>query len=134
VNSILFVGAMVLGMGLVGILDVGRQEAFQLFQTAAGTFYALTYLVMFALPIIGFRGVEPRPSIVLRVACGSGFLMTLLYVVVSVFPIVEVASPGAFAAKIAGVIVGANLLGAAIFLVAQRRRGRAAVATAVALG
>ncbi len=124
VNSILFVGATTLGMGLLGIVGVGHQEAFQLFQNAAGTFYALTYLVMFALPIIGFRGVTPRPSLWLRIACASGFLMTLLYVVVSVFPIIEVESRGSFAFKIAGVIVGANVLGASIFLIAQGRRGR----------
>jgi amino acid transporter len=122
VNSTLFVGAMTLGLGLLGIVGVGRQEAFQVFQNAAGTFYALTYLVMFALPVFGFRAVEPRPSAWLRLACVSGFLMTLLYVGVSVFPIVEVGSAGAFAAKVAGVIVGANLLGAAIFLL--ERRGR----------
>jgi glutamate:GABA antiporter len=121
VNSILFVGAMTLATGFLGIVGVGQQEAFQLFQNAAGSFYALTYLVMFALPMAGFRGIEPRPSLPLRIACGSGFLMTLLYVVVSVFPIVAVGSEGAFAAKVGGVIGGANLLGASIFLLARRR-------------
>jgi amino acid transporter len=122
VNSILFVGAITLAVALLGIVGVGRQEAFQVFQNSAGTFYALTYVVMFALPVLGFRGVSPRPSIGLRIACVSGFLMTLLYVVVSVFPIVEVRSAGAFAAKIGGVIVGANVVGASIFLLARRRR------------
>jgi amino acid transporter len=125
VNSIFFVGAVTLGLGFVGVVGVGHQEAFQLFQTAAGTFYALTYLVMFALPIVGFRGGS-RPSLGLRIASTSGFLMTLLYVVVSVFPIVAVESRGSFAAKIAGVIVGSNLVGAGIFLVARRRKARAA--------
>ena len=125
VNSILFVGAITVGLGLVGVVGVGQQEAFQLFQTAAGTFYALTYLVMFALPIAGFRGVTPRPSLGLRIAFGSGFLMTLLYVVVSVVPIVAVEDRSAFAAKISGVIVGSNLLGAAIFQIARRRRASA---------
>jgi amino acid transporter len=121
VNSIFFVGAITLAVALLGVVGVGRQEAFQVFQNAAGTFYALTYLVMFALPVLGFRGVVPRPSIGLRIACVSGFSMTLLYVVVSVFPIVEVRSAGAFAAKVGGVILGANLVGAAIFFLARRR-------------
>jgi glutamate:GABA antiporter len=122
VNSIFFVGAITLAVALLGIVGVGRQEAFQVFQNSAGTFYALTYLVMFALPVLGFRSLSPRPSIGLRIACVSGFLMTLLYVVVSVFPIVEVWSAGAFAAKIGGVIVGANVVGASIFFLARRRR------------
>lgn len=122
VNSILFVGAITLGLGLVGVVGVGRQEAFQLFQTAAGTFYALTYLVMFALPVFGFRGRAPRPSWGLRIAFASGFLMTLLYVVVSIFPIVVVEDQGSFAVKIAGVILGSNVVGAAIYRVARRPR------------
>jgi amino acid transporter len=122
VNSILFVGAMTLGMGLAGIIGVGEQEAFQLLQNAAGIFYALTYLVMFALPLFGLRGVNPRPSLWLRIASLSGFLMTLLYVTLSVFPIIEVSSWASFTAKISGVIIAANMIGAAIFIMAERRR------------
>lgn len=122
VNSILFVGAMILAMGLAGITGVGEQEAFQLLQNAAGSFYAITYLVMFAVPIIGLRRVKPHPPIWLKIAAGSGFLMTLLYVVVSVIPIVEVKSHASFTAKVSGVIIAANMVGAAIFLLAEKRR------------
>ncbi len=52
-----------------------------------GILYALTYLVMFAIPLIAPR---EKPSWGLRWAAVSGFLMTLLYVVLSVVPIVEV--------------------------------------------
>ena len=132
VNSILFVGAMILAMGLVGIAGVGEQEAYQLLQNAAGSLYAITYLVMFAVPIVGLRGVKPRPPLWLKIAAGSGFLMTLLYVVVSVFPIVEVKNRLTFMIKVGGVIIAANIIGAAIFLFAEkRRRARAAGADAV---
>jgi hypothetical protein len=50
--------------------------------------------------------------------------MTLLYVVVSVFPIVEVKSQASFTAKVGGVIIAANVIGAAIFLLAEKRRKR----------
>jgi len=122
VNSILFVGAMTLAMGLAGIADVGEQEGYQLLNNAAGSFYAITYLVMFAIPIIGLRGVKPRPPLWLQIAAGSGFLMTLLYVVVSVFPIIPVKNRATFTAKISGVIIAANIIGAAIFLLAEKRR------------
>jgi amino acid transporter len=122
VNSILFVGAMILAMGLAGIVGVGEQEAYQLLQNAAGSFYAITYLVMFAIPIIGLRGVKPRPSPWLKMASGSGFLMTLLYIVVSVFPIVQVKNRASFMVKVSGVIIAANIIGAAIFIFAERRR------------
>lgn len=127
VNSILFVAAVTLAMGLAGILGVGEQEAFQLLQNSAGIFYALTYLVMFALPIFGLRGLRgagQRPPVWLIVAAASGFLMTLLYVVLSVFPIIQVGSWLSFTIKITSVIVVANAIGATIFLIATRRRGR----------
>jgi amino acid transporter len=123
VNSILFVGAITLTMGLVGLIGVGEQEAFQLLQNAAGIFYALTYLVMFAIPLFGLRTLAPRPPIWLLVASASGFLMTLLYVVLSVFPIIQVESQLAFTLKITAVIIAANILGVSIFVLAKKRRG-----------
>lgn len=122
VNSIIFVGMMALFMSLVGIIGVGQQEGYQLLQNAAGIFYAIAYLVMFAIPIIGLRSIRPRPPLWLRITSLSGFLMTLLYVTLSVFPIVEVGSQASFTAKISGVIITANVIGAGIFLIAESRR------------
>jgi amino acid transporter len=110
VNSIFFVGAATLACSLVGMSGVGRQEAYQLFNNASGIFYALTYLAMFALPF-ALKDV----SMGVRVVSASGFLMTLLYVVLSIFPIVDVGSRAQFTAKICGVIVLGNLVGIAIF-------------------
>ncbi len=126
VNSILFIGAVTLGIGLVGMIGVGQQEAFQLLWNASGVFYALTYLVMFAIPIFGLKAAGVRLPLWLKVASLSGLLMTLLYVGLSVFPIVQVESRLAFATKIATVIVGANVIGAAVFLLAGRKRKAAA--------
>jgi glutamate:GABA antiporter len=53
INSILHVGALTRLLGLGGLAGVGPQEAYQLLQRAALIFYAITYLVMFALPIVG---------------------------------------------------------------------------------
>jgi amino acid transporter len=122
VNSILFVGAATLALGLVGLIGVGRQEAFQLLWNASGLFYAITYLVMFAIPLIGLRGTTSRPSVWLRLSALSGFLMTLLYVALSVVPIIQVESRLMFAVKIGGLIVLTNIIGLAIFLAVGRRR------------
>jgi glutamate:GABA antiporter len=122
VNSILFVGAVTLAIGLAGLIGVGKQEAFQLLWNASGVFYALTYLVMFAIPLVGLKGVRPRPPLWLKLCAFSGFLMTLLYVCVSVVPIIQVESRGLFALKISGLIVLTNLLGWAIYRAAARRR------------
>jgi len=121
VNSILFVGLVALAFGAAGIAGVGEQEAFQLLDNAAGIFYGLTYLVMFAIPLIGFRHLEPKPPRWLRVSAASGFAVTLLYVVLSIFPIIDVTSWLSFAMKISGVVVVLNLVGAALFFAARRR-------------
>lgn len=121
VNSILFVGAVTLFMGIVGLIGVGKQEAFQILWNASGVFYALTYLAMFAIPLIGLRNVTPRPPLWLRIAALSGFLMTLLNVVLSLVPIIQVGSRLSFALKIGGLIVITNLIGFAIYKTAQRK-------------
>ena len=124
VNSILFVGAATLFMGIVGLIGVGKQEAFQILWNASGVFYALTYLVMFAIPIIGLRGSGLRVPIWLKIAALSGFAMTVLYVALSIVPIVKVESQALFAAKIGGLIVITNLVGIGIYLAARRTRSK----------
>jgi amino acid transporter len=122
VNSILFVGVVTLALGSLSLIGVGQQESFQLLFNAGGIFYALTYLVMFALPLFGLRTLKPAPPWWLRLAAASGFVMTLLYVTLSVLPIIDVKNPLIFTAKITAVILLANTVGVAIYLLARRRR------------
>jgi len=105
----------------MSLIGVGHAEAFQLVFNASGIFYALTYVVMFAIPLIGLRGVTPRPPLWLKVAAASGLLMTLLNIVLAVFPIIQVASVATFALKICAVIVLTNLVGVGILVAARRR-------------
>lgn len=127
VNSILVVGVVAFGIGLLSLVGVGQAEAFQLVWNAGGIFYALTYLVMFAIPLVGLRGVTPRPSIWLKVTSLSGLLMTVLYCVLSIFPIIQVASVSTFALKILLVLVIANAIGIGLYVSARSRSARVAV-------
>jgi amino acid transporter len=111
VNSIVFVGAVTLGFSVAGLIGVGKQEAFQLLWNASAIFYALTYLGMFAIPLIGV----PSPWW-LKAAALSGFLTTLLFVVLSILPIIDVGNRAVFALKISSVIVVTNAIGLAIVL------------------
>ncbi len=124
VNSILLVGACSFTITVLSNVGVGQAEAFQLLFNASGIFYALTYVVMFAIPIFGLRGVSPRPPRWLQAASMSGLLMTVLYVVLSVFPIIKVESVLTFALKITLVIVAMNLVGIGILVSARRRAAR----------
>ena len=72
VNSILLVGATSFAIAALSLVGVGHAEAFQLLFNASGIFYALCYVVMFALPLVGLKGVSPRPPLWLRLASLSG--------------------------------------------------------------
>jgi len=126
VNSIILVGVCSFVLAVLSNVGVGQAEAFQLLFNASGMFYALTYVVMFAIPLFGLRGVTPRPPLWLKAASVSGLLMTLLYIALSVFPIIKVDSVATFALKTSTVIVVMNLVGIGILLSARRRSARAA--------
>jgi glutamate:GABA antiporter len=126
VNSILLVGASSFTIASLSLIGVGHQEAFQLLFNGSGIFYALTYVVMFALPIFGLRSVTPRPPLWLQLASWSGLLMTVLYIVLSVFPIIQVESVLTFALKIILLIAAMNLAGIGILVIARRRSARLA--------
>jgi glutamate:GABA antiporter len=121
VNSIAFVGVVTVVFALASLIGVGPQEAFQLADNAAGVFYGIAYLVMFAIPLVGLQAVRAGAPLWLRIASISGFVVTLLYIVFSTFPIVEVVNPYWFAAKIIGVTLITNLIGVAIFVAGNKR-------------
>lgn len=124
VHSVLFIGACALIFAAAGMINVGEQEAFQLLDNAAGILYGLTYLVLFAVPLIGLARTGERAPLWIEVAAAAGFATTVLYVILSVLPIVSVVSRVAFAVKIGGLVVAANLAGAALYLRARPRPAR----------
>ena len=120
VNSILFVGAITLALGLASLIGVRTQEAFQLLDNAGGVFYAITYLVLFAIPLFGLKRFGVRAPLWLRVACASGFIVSLIYIGFTIVPIITVESRITFAAKIIGAVLIANGIGLAVFLLAAK--------------
>ena len=114
-NSIFFVGVATFALSAVGLIGVGKQEAFQLLWNSAGIFYGLTYLAMFAVPLFGLRRAAVRAPWWIKACAASGLLMTGLYVTLSVLPIIPVGSRTMFAAKIIGLIVVTNLIGVALY-------------------
>ncbi|HKY43524.1 MAG TPA: APC family permease [Pyrinomonadaceae bacterium] len=121
INSILFVGAVTLVLGVLSLTGVHAQEAFQLIDNAGGVFYALTYLALFAIPLFGMKALGVRAPWWLKIACASGFIVTLIYIRFSIAPITDVVSPLSFALKIAGTVVLANVVGVLIYVVGKRK-------------
>jgi amino acid transporter len=123
-NSILFVGALSFALAMAGIAGAGEQEAFQLLQNSSGIVYALAYLAMFALPLVGKQKKIAKPALWLQAAAVTGFLMTAMYLVLSLFPIIDVPRPLVFTAKIGGFVLACQLVAAALFY-SYRRKTRA---------
>jgi amino acid transporter len=123
-NAILFVGTVALAMAIAGVAGAGQQEAFQLLLSAAGISYALSYMVMFALPLFGRQRKALKPALWLQAAAISGFVMTAMFLVLSLFPIIDVPRPLVFTVKIGGFVLACQL-GAAGLFYSYRRRSRA---------
>ncbi len=121
VNSIAVVAIISFAASVLSLVGVGQAEAFQLMFNASGIFYGLTYVTMFAIPLIGLRGVTPRPPLWVQASSLAGLLITILYIVLAVFPIIDVTSVESFALKISTVVVLANLVGVGILVAARRR-------------
>lgn len=122
VNSVLFLGAATLVVAIASLIGAGHEESFELLLTWSFTFYGIAYLALFAIPVLARKERGLRASLGIRVAAMSGFLVTLLFVVLSVFPIINVGSSWRYSLKIAGVVLGANLLGYIIYRANPRER------------
>jgi glutamate:GABA antiporter len=121
VNSTLFMGGVALAASMAVLIGAGSQESFVLLQIWAWTFYGLAYLAKFAIPLFSAKEKGLRPGPWMRIGAASGFLVTLLFVSLSVLPVIPVASGWKYALKIALVILGGNLLGWMIYRTGQRR-------------
>ncbi len=115
VNSILFLGGATLAASIAALIGVGEQEAYELLLTWGFTFYGVAYLALFAIPLFAPKKSGIRPRLALRVAAASGLLVTLLFVGLSIFPVIDVASSWRYSVKIAAVVLGANCLGWMIY-------------------
>jgi amino acid transporter len=122
INSLVFVAAVTLVIALASQIGAGVQEAFQLVDNAANVFYGIVYIVMFALPLIGAAAIQRAAPIWLRVAAFAGLSVCILAIFFTVYPIIDVPSPLAFAIKIIAVTLIANAIGVTIFLFGERRR------------
>src|SRR5439155_92764 len=100
VIALMFVLGTSTVVALLSVVGVGQAEAFQLINKAGGMFYALGYIVLVVIPLFGLPGVRRQAPAWLRVLSLSGLLMTVLYVTLSVFPIIKVESVTTFALKI----------------------------------
>jgi amino acid transporter len=122
VNSILFMGSVALAASVAVLVGVSNQESFALLQIWAWTFYGLAYLGLFAIPLFSPKEKGLRPGLLLQIGSCSGMLVTLLFVVLSVLPIIPVASVWKYSMKIVVVVVGTNLFGWMIYRAGRQKQ------------
>ncbi len=126
VNSILFVGVITLAFSLLPLIGVLEEEAFQIQDNAATMFYALIYVVLFAIPFVAIRRFGAKAPLWLKIASASGLIVSLIAGFYSMFPIKAVAQPRAFALKVFAVVLIANVIGVVLYAVRGKRSSKAA--------
>ena len=124
-RSLTVIVLVALVFSLLASAGTGAQEAFQLLITANAVCYGVYYLLMFAVPLVAGTRISPRPDlrpgIFLRAACVSGVAVTVLSMVFTLIPIVDVPHPWLFGIKVALTGLAINLLGVVIYWRGTRR-------------
>jgi amino acid transporter len=121
VNSILFVTAIVMAVILLSMLGVREQEASQLLTNASIVHYAIAYVALFAIPVFGSSRLRAALPLWLKIAAAAGMAASAVSLFISVYPVVDVVSRMAYAAKISSVVVVTNILGIALYRAGKRR-------------
>jgi amino acid transporter len=114
-NSILFVAVLVMSLILLSMLGVREQEASQTLLVASDVHYAITYVALFLIPLVGFGVLRTRLPLWLKIASSAGLLTSLISLFIAVYPIVDVVSRDAYATKICAVVVISNMIGIMIY-------------------
>jgi glutamate:GABA antiporter len=122
VNSILFVGVVTLAFSLVPLIGVLEEEAFQIQDNAATMFYALIYIVLFAIPFVAMKRFGMKAPLWLKIASVSGLIVSIIAGIYSMFPVKPVARPITFAIKVFAVVLIANAIGMLLYAFRGRKK------------
>jgi amino acid transporter len=111
VNSIAFTTVTIAALLVFSSLGVHAAEAFAVLNNASSEFYALAYIAMFAIAVVGVKSLRKRLPGWVVVTSVVGIVASVAIVVLNAYPFVDVVSPGVFAAKIIGTTLIANAVG-----------------------
>ena len=114
-HSITLTAIAVAALLLLGSAGVHAAEAFAVLNDTSSELYALAYLSLFLIPLIGKKSLRISLPLWISPICFVGMLTILFVLVFNAYPFLDVASPGAFAAKIVGTTLLLNALGYAFY-------------------
>ena len=115
-----------LDFSLLPLIGVLEEEAFQIQDNAATMFYALIYIVLFAIPFVAIRRFGAKAPLWLKIASASGLIVSLIAGFYSMFPIKAVGQPRAFALKVFAVVLIANVICVVLYAVRGKRTSHTA--------
>ena len=121
INSIALTSILIAGLLLLGSAGVRAAEAFAVLNDTSSELYALAYLALFLIPLIGRKSLRMRLPLWISPVCGVGVATVLFVLLFNAYPFLDVSSPGLFAAKILGTTLLLNVVGFAFFWVRRRR-------------
>ena len=124
VNSILFVGARPSRSRWPVRLASGCRRRFRSSKTPAASSMGSRYIALFSIPLFARKAAVGEPPPLASRRRVAGLATSILYSVLSIFPIIEVSDTLVFTAKIVTVLVGTNALGLAIYIAGMRRAKR----------
>ncbi len=110
-NSVTLTTIAVAGLLVLGSAGVHAAEAFAVLNDTSSELYALAYLSLFLIPLLGKKSLRRTLPRWIAPICFLGVLTILFVLLINAYPFLDVASPGAFAAKIVGTTLLLNLLG-----------------------
>ena len=120
VRSIAIIVVLSLIACTLATLGTDAHEAMQLLNVTAAFIYDVYFAMMFLIPLVVGTRFGKRPGPWLMLASASGLLVTILHMVFSVFPIIDVPNPLLFGAKVIGTSLLVNLVGVLIYWQSRR--------------
>ena len=120
-NSILVSSLIIAALLLFASLGVKAAEAFQVLNNASSEFYSLAYLAMFAIPLFGAAALRRRLPWWVPASSVAGIVVTVFSLSLTAYPFVDVVDARAYAAKILGTTLVANILGYGFYLLRRKR-------------
>ena len=126
VNSILFVCGVSMVLIALSMTGVGEQEASQLLANSSSALYGIAYVALFAIPWLGDRKLRDALPRWVKSVSVCGFFASLVSVFLTVYPIVDVGNKAVYAAKIASVVILANIGGVLLYRSGRRAGARGA--------
>jgi glutamate:GABA antiporter len=120
-NSILCTSVLIFLLVAMANVGVHAQEAFQVLSNASLTHYEISYVAMFAIPLVGAAGLRRELPRWLKWTSMIGLGSTVFSLLISAYPFVDVVNPVGYAAKIVGTLAASNLIAFTFYTLRMRR-------------